>query len=314
MHPDCIAQPCLLRPWTAHSDYDRMRTLEGKLPRQLASRHWSSANILSDRRAMPLLYAGTFSFDAGLVVFDKDGTLIDFEFMWGQLAQAWAEAIALGPDPEPIRRDLYQAWGYSPQHHRILPDSPLATATTSQVLSIAAAVLYRHGLRWLEAEERVRQASEHTRARPELALPRLVRPAGDVVGLFNCLRSAGARIAIVTTDERAGTLETLDLLGVSHLVDCAVCGDDGIPGKPAPDMLLVACKRLGVQPANTAVVGDTEADLLMAQRGGAGLKLAVLTGAGNSAVLERLADAVIPSIDSIIVRASTSRNQHFHGG
>jgi phosphoglycolate phosphatase-like HAD superfamily hydrolase len=254
---------------------------------------------------MPLLYAGAFSFDASLVVFDKDGTLINFEFMWGQLARAWVEAIALGPGTEALRHDLYQAWGYSPQNHRILPDSPLAMATTSQLLSVAAAVLYRHGLRWLEAEERVRQAIERTRSRPELALARLVRPAGDVVGLFNRLRIAGARIAIATTDERASTLETLDLLGVSHLVDCAVCGDDGIAGKPAPDMLLVACSQLGMQPANTAVVGDTEADLLMAQRGGAGLRLAVLGGAGDPAVLERLADAVIPSVDSIVVRAPT---------
>jgi beta-phosphoglucomutase-like phosphatase (HAD superfamily) len=43
---------------------------------------------------MARLQIGPVPFDAGLVAFDKDGTLIDFEFMWGRLAATWVEHLA----------------------------------------------------------------------------------------------------------------------------------------------------------------------------------------------------------------------------
>jgi phosphoglycolate phosphatase-like HAD superfamily hydrolase len=48
-------------------------------------------------------------------------------------------------------------------------------------------------------------------------------------------------------------------------------------------------------------VGDTVADLLMAQRAGAGCKAAVLTGAGNPVQLRAHADTVMGSINDIAV-------------
>jgi HAD superfamily hydrolase (TIGR01509 family) len=115
------------------------------------------------------------------------------------------------------------------------------------------------------------------------------------------LREVGVRVAVVTTDHRAETDETLRLLGVADLVDHMVCGDDGVPTKPAPDMVLATCERLGIEPSRAAVVGDTEADLLMAQRAGVGLKVAVRTGAGDPATLKSHADVVLRSIEEIDV-------------
>ena len=43
---------------------------------------------------MALLSFGPLLFDADLVVFDKDGTLTDFESMWGRLTVAWVERLA----------------------------------------------------------------------------------------------------------------------------------------------------------------------------------------------------------------------------
>jgi phosphoglycolate phosphatase len=84
-------------------------------------------------------------------------------------------------------------------------------------------------------------------------------------------------------------------------LDHLVCGDDGIPVKPAPDMLLAACQHLGVRPERTAVVGDTMGDLLMGRRAGAGFRVAVLTGAGTRELLSPNADALLGSIDEISV-------------
>lgn len=238
-------------------------------------------------------------FDAGLVAFDKDGTLIDFEFMWGRLAKAWAELLAPGREYDFLRADLLRGWGYDAAQGRTLPQSPLAIASTGQLQTIAAATLYRHGFPWTEADDRARSAFSSTAESPELDLSNLLRPAGDAAGLFRRLQDHDVRVAVVTTDRCAETEKALRLLHVRHLVDCIVSGDDGLALKPAPDMLLDACSRTGVPPVRTVVVGDTEGDMLMAQRAGAGLKVAVLGGVGDPALLKQYADVAVSGIDEI---------------
>ena len=61
------------------------------------------------------------SFDADLVAFDKDGTLIDFEFMWGRLAVAWVKRLSKHMDLRGLEQDLYGSLGYDPQRHRTEP-------------------------------------------------------------------------------------------------------------------------------------------------------------------------------------------------
>lgn len=245
---------------------------------------------------MAVLRMGQISFDAELVAFDKDGTLIDFETMWGRWVVAWVERLATTGAGETLRQDLYVAFGYDLQRRRTIPQSPLAIASTGQLQTIAAAVLYRHGLPWTEAHDR---ALATYPSAADLSLADLVRPTGDVRGLLSRLQAAGVRVAVVTTDQRAETEETLQLMDIAPLVDVMVCGDDGLAIKPAPDMLLAACERLQIAPLRTAVVGDTLGDLMMAQRAGAGCKAAVLTGAGDPATLQQYADVVLPSIDEI---------------
>jgi phosphoglycolate phosphatase-like HAD superfamily hydrolase len=246
---------------------------------------------------MTLLDIAGVQFEADLVAFDKDGTLMDFDRMWGRLAEAWAEALAPGEEWVDLRLEMHRSWGYDPAQRRTAAQSPLAIATTAQFKTIAASVLYRHGIPWPEAEDRVGAAFR--RVADELPLADLVHPTGDVAGLLSRLQGAGVRVAVITTDDRAETEEGLRILGVEHLVDHVFCGDDALPIKPAPDALLATCKALEVSPMHSAVVGDTVADLLMGERAGAGLRIAVLTGAGEQGTLAAHADVVIESIDGI---------------
>jgi phosphoglycolate phosphatase len=247
---------------------------------------------------MALLKFGDLPFDADLVVFDKDGTLVDFEFMWGRLAVAWVERLVAETGDRGLARDLYRSMGYDARQQRTKPQSPLAIASTGQLRAIVAGTLYRHGIPWPQAEDHTRRAFETGESLP---LAELIRPTGDVRGLLQRLQGAGVGVAVVTTDHRAETEETLQLMGIAPLVDHAVCGDDGLLSKPAPDMLLAACQALGADPARTAVVGDTVADLEMARRAGAGFGAAVLTGAGDPVQLRAQASAVLGSINEIRV-------------
>lgn len=90
------------------------------------------------------------------------------------------------------------------------------------------------------------------------------------------LRGAGYLLAVATGKSRRGLDQSLDESGLRDLFHATRCADETL-SKPHPQMLLELMDELGVAPAATLMVGDTEYDLLMAANAGAGA-LAVCYG------------------------------------
>src|SRR5215213_8839304 len=80
-----------------------------------------------------------------LFIFDKDGTLIDFDFMWGSwitdLARHLEAAAYISIAPQ-----LFQAVGFDPATGEVAPTGPLAVATMAEIRDLAGAVLRAAGL------------------------------------------------------------------------------------------------------------------------------------------------------------------------
>jgi len=233
-----------------------------------------------------------------LVVFDKDGTIVDFGTMWSGWAIALAEALA-ATTGRPVAEPLYAMLGFDPATGSVVPGGGLAATPMARLRDRARGVLMASGITEDDAE-RALEAAWHAPDPVGLA-----RPLTDLPALFDRLRGGGCRIAIATTDDRDPTERTLAALGVADRIDATVCADDGIAVKPAADMVLHLCATVGVPPARTAVVGDTAADLLMARAAGAGVTVGVLTGVGGRRDLEPLADAVIASVEELQVTAGS---------
>ena len=232
-----------------------------------------------------------------LIVFDKDGTLIDFHGMWGD----WA--IQLGRDLEaatgrPIQPLLLERYGVNPRTKRTLAHGLLAATPMPRIREVTVEILEAAGVAGADAERAVaaawRAPDPVTLARPLADLPALLGSLRSVVG-----GSTGRRIAIATTDDRAPTLRTVAALGIVGFIDALVCADDGVPPKPAPDMVLHLCARLGAATSATAVVGDSPSDLEMGRAAGAGLVIGVLSGVGQRRELATLADLVVPSVAAL---------------
>jgi phosphoglycolate phosphatase-like HAD superfamily hydrolase len=65
-------------------------------------------------------------------------------------------------------------------------------------------------------------------------------------------------------------------------------------------MVLALCTALQVAPDRAAVIGDTPADLGMGRSAGVRRVIGVLTGVGERAELETLADAILGSVGELI--------------
>lgn len=63
--------------------------------------------------------------------------------------------------------------------------------------------------------------------------------------------------------------------GAGILFDVVIGTDLVERGKPFPDMLLLACERLGIPVQHTVVIGDTDGDMEMARSAGAGYRIGI---------------------------------------
>ena len=198
-----------------------------------------------------------------LVVFDKDGTLISFEAMWGGWARELGSRLEIATR-RPVAGDIFTTIGYDPTADRVLPGGPLAVATMAAIEELVGAVLRR----WCPSVAAARRILAEAWFEPD-PVERAV-PLADLPALFAALRASGRQIAVATTDDRRPTEATLAGLGIAEAVADVVCGDDDGPTKPDPATLRGVATRVGVEVARTAMVGDTPADLAMARAAGAG--------------------------------------------
>src|SRR5437867_2896355 len=136
--------------------------------------------------------------DIDVVIFDKDGTLLDFHAMWG----GWARGLGERLDAtirRPVSLDVFAAIGFDPSTGRVSAGGALATGTMAGIEETVARVLRR----WCPSIAAARRATEAAWSIPDPV--ELAVPLADLPGLFGRLRGNGRRIAVVTTDDRAPT-------------------------------------------------------------------------------------------------------------
>jgi phosphoglycolate phosphatase len=224
-----------------------------------------------------------------LIIFDKDGTLIEFHLMWG----GWVEALARQLEDQtglPLRDGLYPLLGVDPASGLVQAHGLMAATPMRRIRDVVEAFVSDAGAGPAAAADAVSSAWH---APDPVAL---AQPVTDLPALLARLRRRVPRFAVATSDDREPTERTLAALGIATEMAALSCADDGRPNKPAPDPVLYLCADLGVPPERTVVVGDAPADLRMARAAEAGRVIGVLTGVGDRATLEPLADVVLDSI------------------
>lgn len=226
------------------------------------------------------------------IIFDKDGTLIDFDAMWGGWVIYLAEQLRLVTGLA-VRQPLCLAMGYDETHNKVLADGKLAASPMGLLYRLTIEVMQSLGLSAKEAERAVEQAWSV----PDPVT--LAKPFTDTRALFRRFHALGIKIAIATSDDRAPTQATIEAIHVEEFVSTIVCADDGIEAKPAPDMVLAICERLHISPDQAMLVADTTADLRMGRAAGVGLVVGTLSGVSNANDLAPFADVLIQSIDEL---------------
>ena len=220
------------------------------------------------------------------ILLDKDGTILDYARTWLPINRE-AAAYAAGGDVT-LAGELMRLGGHDPATDVVTPGSPLAAGSIADIAGVFA-----------------RHLGARTPAHLDANIDRIFRDGGarhsvlidGALEAMQALRAAGFRLGIATNDSIGGLDASLSRHGpLLALCEFLAGCDSGFGAKPAPGMLLAFVERTGLSSREIAVVGDAVHDIEMGARGGAGLKVAVLSGTSPRAVLEPHADLVLDSL------------------
>jgi phosphoglycolate phosphatase len=218
------------------------------------------------------------------ILFDKDGTLLDYQATWMPLNKMAALEVA-GGDAELAER-LLVSIGYDPATDSCLPNSPIVAAGNDEIGAAWAA---------LTGGDPAATTAQLTAVFEANSAEKAVAVAG-MEAVLAALRARDLVLGIATNDSEDSAYASLTPFGVLDHFAFVAGFDSGHGAKPAPGMMTGFCAATGLDPAAVAVVGDSRHDMEMGRGGGAGLLVGVLTGTGLRADLEPHAHHVLESV------------------
>ncbi|OJJ11138.1 phosphoglycolate phosphatase [Alphaproteobacteria bacterium AO1-B] len=217
------------------------------------------------------------------ILFDKDGTLLDFDATWAT-PQEQAASFAANGD-ELLSKRLLVAGGMDPGTRKTAAGSLFAAGNA---LEIAEAFINEGAPRSLEHLTSVLDRIFLQGMQKAKLLPGLETSLHE-------LHNAGYILGVASSDSEASIAAFLRTTGITDLFSFIAGYDSGHGHKPGPGMVKAFSGTTGIPVSQIAVAGDNTHDLEMAKNAGAGLKIGVLSGTGTAADLSPLADLILES-------------------
>ncbi|MEC7760817.1 MAG: HAD family hydrolase [Pseudomonadota bacterium] len=214
------------------------------------------------------------------ILFDKDGTLFDFDATWTVWANTVIDRLSQG-DPA-LADAIAEAVDFDRASGRFRPASVVIAGTPDDVAEAVAPVL------GIEPATLIAGMNAAAATAP-------MAQAVPLAPLLDDLRGLGLKLGVATNDGEGPARSHLASAGVTEAFDFIAGSDSGWAPKPDPAMCLAFAEAMGLAPERIAMVGDSLHDLVAARTAGM-QAIAVLTGLADEARLAQHADVVLPDI------------------
>lgn len=238
--------------------------------------------------------------DVALVIFDKDGTLMDLYHYWSQMICLRADDIAKELDLDSFHKnEIIYAMGVDLENKRLRPQGPVGIKKRSDVLQAAVDYLTSIGVE--DTYDQCFNSFAHVDEITSSRLTEFVKPIKGASELLESLSSKGCKIAIATTDISERAKMAMDYLGFLPMIDFIIGADMVQKSKPDPEMIYKTLEALDISASSSVMVGDAITDIQIGLNAGLKASIAVLTGLSPESDLHKLTPYVVESVDNFVI-------------
>lgn len=229
------------------------------------------------------------------IIFDKDGTLIEFDKFWVKVSEKAIESVMKKLQIEgDFNAEILSAIGVNNGVTDV--DGILCKGTYFQIGQEFHRVFNERGYDFsleLVVKEVLNAYNEnHASGEVVATTPKLVE-------ILKELKVRNKKLAVVTTDNEYVTDVCVQKLGVKGLFDAIYTDDGKTPTKPDPYCVFDFCKKFNIDINNVVMVGDTLTDVNFAKN--AGIKvIGVAKHEQNKKILQGKADVVIEDLSALL--------------
>lgn len=232
---------------------------------------------------------------ADAIIFDKDGTLIDFDAFWISVSNTALTEFLMRLGCEDISvLEIMEVLGV--KNGVVDINGILSQGTFAEMGEAAFHVFKRHGHN-VSVEEITNELLSAFHKNMHVGD---VRPTCDeLLDVLTALRERGKHLFVVTTDNDKVTLNCLERLNVTEMFEKIYADDGKTPTKPDPFCAYDIAKRLNINKERIVMVGDTMTDVRFARN--AGIKvLSLVQNKESENILAPHTDVVIHSLSELL--------------
>ncbi|MCF6321983.1 MAG: HAD family hydrolase [Rhizobiaceae bacterium] len=221
------------------------------------------------------------------ILFDKDGTLIDFADTFFQACALVIDKLGEGDIDK--KNALASAVDFDLATNTC-PATSVIVGGTSAIVAQLWQPLLNHPSATHLAAQLDKYFDEYTME--SVSIFDVTAPA------LKKLASRGIKLGVATNDSEDNARRHLGLVGIEPLFSYVAGYDSGHGPKPEPGMVTAFARHAQTTPAQIAMVGDSINDLLAARNAGA-VAVAVTSGLAGSEELQPYADHIVDDISQL---------------
>jgi len=201
-----------------------------------------------------------------LVIFDKDGTLIDIHHYWCSMIEFRAEFFLDDIDMSQNKNlysELIDTMGIDLKTKKMKPEGPVGIKPRDYIMDVALKCIQKYDKSYtLDRIDTIfKRVDEYSQSKLEL----IVKPLPDLKRVLDDLKSADIKIAIATTDLTKRARLAMGALGFEEYFEIVAGADLVNNAKPSADLVDFILENSDINVKNAVVVGDSIVDLQMAQ-------------------------------------------------